>query len=448
MMQRLSCLFYGFLKIAANAQRLGLGMIRVAILIIFVWIGGLKFRNYEAEGIVPFVANSPFMSFFYNEKAPEYRDYKLKEGEYDAAKHAWHEKNNTYGFSHGLGLLIMGIGILTFLGFFSARIGLAGELLAVIMTLGTLSFLVTTPEVWVPELGSGEYGFPLLSGAGRLVIKDTAILAGVVVLLSDTARKLFCSILTRQSYYFWANGDLRKPYNKPASLSQITSILQLFIKQTSICHDNLLVLQLNIKKEATTMDVAIIKYNAGNIYSVSYALKRLGVEATITADPELLCKADKVIFPGVGEAHTTMEHLKEHNLDTIIKGLKQPVLGICLGMQLMCRHSEEGDANCLGIFDTEVKRFIPQQHMDKVPHMGWNTITNVKGGLFNKQLENKFVYFVHSYYVPVNEYTAATTEYILPFSASLHKDNFYATQFHPEKSGSVGEVILSNFLKL
>lgn len=261
-------------------------------------------------------------------------------------------------------------------------------------------------------------------------------------------KTIFCSILTRQSYYFWANGDLRKPYNKPASLSQITSILQLFIKQTSICHDNLLVLQLNIKKEATTMDVAIIKYNAGNIYSVSYALKRLGVEATITADPELLCKADKVIFPGVGEAHTTMEHLKEHNLDTIIKGLKQPVLGICLGMQLMCRYSEEGDANCLGIFDTEVKRFIPQQHVDKVPHMGWNTITNVKGGLFNKQLENKFVYFVHSYYVPVNEYTAATTEYILPFSASLHKDNFYATQFHPEKSGSVGEVILSNFLKL
>lgn len=190
MMQRLSCLFYGFLKIAANAQRLGLGMIRVAILIIFVWIGGLKFWNYEAEGIVPFVANSPFMSFFYDSKAPEYKQYKLPEGSFDPAKHEWHERNNTYGFSHGLGILIMSIGILTFLGFFSARVGLVGELLAVVMTLGTLSFLATTPEVWVPDLGSGEFGFPLLSGAGRLVIKDTAILAGVVVLLSDTARRL------------------------------------------------------------------------------------------------------------------------------------------------------------------------------------------------------------------------------------------------------------------
>lgn len=190
MMQKLTGLFYGFLKIAADSQRLGLGMLRVAILIIFVWIGGLKFWNYEAEGIVPFVANSPFMSFFYKERAPEYKDYKLREGEFDAAKHEWHEKNNTYGFSHGLGLLIMSIGILTFLGFFSARAGLIGEVLAVVMTLGTLSFLVTTPEVWVPDLGSGEYGFPLLSGAGRLVIKDTAILAGTVVLLSDTARRL------------------------------------------------------------------------------------------------------------------------------------------------------------------------------------------------------------------------------------------------------------------
>lgn len=196
------------------------------------------------------------------------------------------------------------------------------------------------------------------------------------------------------------------------------------------------------------MDVAIVKYNAGNIYSVNYALKRLGIEATITADPELLNKADKVIFPGVGEAETTMNYLKKQKLDVIIKNLKQPVLGICLGMQLMCRYSEEGDVNCLGIFDTDVKRFIPQKHEDKVPHMGWNTITQVKDGLFNAELENQFVYFVHSYYVPVNEFTAATTEYIHPFSASLHKDNFYATQFHPEKSGSVGEIILNNFLKL
>lgn len=196
------------------------------------------------------------------------------------------------------------------------------------------------------------------------------------------------------------------------------------------------------------MDVAIIKYNAGNIYSVDYALKRLGITPVITADPELLCKADKVIFPGVGEAFTTMEHLREHKLDCIIRDLKQPVLGICLGMQLMCRHSEEGDADCLGIFDTEVKRFIPQKHEDKVPHMGWNTLTNVKNGLFNPELEERFVYFVHSYYVPINECTAAITEYILPFSAALQKENFYATQFHPEKSGSVGEMILNNFLKL
>ncbi|WP_102408096.1 imidazole glycerol phosphate synthase subunit HisH [Parabacteroides bouchesdurhonensis] len=196
------------------------------------------------------------------------------------------------------------------------------------------------------------------------------------------------------------------------------------------------------------MDVAIIKYNAGNIYSVDYALKRLGVTPVITADPEILCKADKVIFPGVGEAFTTMEYLKEHKLDNLICSLKQPVLGICLGMQLMCSHSEEGNVDCLGIFDTCVKLFIPQKHEDKVPHMGWNTLTNVKSKLFCKELENKFVYFVHSYYAPINDYTAATTNYIIPFSAALHKDNYYATQFHPEKSGSVGEIILSNFLKL
>lgn len=162
----------------------------MAILIVFVWIGGLKFQNYEAEGIVPFVANSPFMSFFYTQKAPEYKNYKLKEGEFDAVKHEWHVRNNTYGFSHGLGILIMAIGVLVFLGIFSARIGLAGAILAVIMTVGTLSFLVTTPEVWVPDLGSGEAGFPLLSGAGRLVVKDTVILAGALVALSDSARRI------------------------------------------------------------------------------------------------------------------------------------------------------------------------------------------------------------------------------------------------------------------
>lgn len=196
------------------------------------------------------------------------------------------------------------------------------------------------------------------------------------------------------------------------------------------------------------MEVAIIKYNAGNIYSVDYALKRLGINPVITADAETLRKADKVIFPGVGEAFTTMKHLRQTGLGQVIRQLTQPVLGICLGMQLMCRYSEEGNAECLGIFDAEVKRFVPGRHEDKVPHMGWNTLTNVKSRLLPDELENKFVYFVHSYYVPVNEYTAATTEYILPFSAALHKDNFYATQFHPEKSGSVGEIILKNFLTL
>lgn len=190
MMRTLNTLFYDFLRLAARANRFGLGLMRVAILVIFVWIGGLKFWNYEAEGIVPFVANSPFMSFFYAHDAPEYRDYRLKEGEADPVKQAWHAENNTYGFSYGLGVLIMSIGILTFLGFFSRRVGLAGEVLVIVMTLGTLSFLVTTPEVWVPDLGSGEHGFPLLSGAGRLVIKDLAIIAGAVILLSDTARIL------------------------------------------------------------------------------------------------------------------------------------------------------------------------------------------------------------------------------------------------------------------
>lgn len=196
------------------------------------------------------------------------------------------------------------------------------------------------------------------------------------------------------------------------------------------------------------MDIAIIKYNAGNIYSVAFALKRLGINPVITADKELIQKADKVIFPGVGEAYTTMEYLKEHKMTELIRNLKQPVLGVCLGMQLMCRHSEEGNADCLGIFDVDVKRFISNQHEEKVPHMGWNTISDLRGELFTPELEDKFVYFVHSYYVPLNADTAATTDYILPFSASLHKDNFYATQFHPEKSGSVGELILRNFINL
>lgn len=196
------------------------------------------------------------------------------------------------------------------------------------------------------------------------------------------------------------------------------------------------------------MNVAIVKYNAGNVCSVDYALRRLGVEPVITADEELLRKADRVIFPGVGEAATTMRFLREQGLDELIKNLKQPVLGVCLGMQLMCRYSEEGDVPCLGIFDVPVKRFIPQNHADKVPHMGWNTLTDTSAPLFKGFSQEEFVYFVHSYYVPVNAYTAATTHYIHPFSAALHKDNFYATQFHPEKSGSVGERILGNFLNL
>lgn len=190
MKTKLQKLFLTLLTLAASSQKLGVNLIRVAILVIFVWIGGLKFWNYEAEGIVPFVANSPFMSFFYNKAAPEYKEYKLKEGEFNEVKHQWHMENNTYGFSHSLGILIMAIGILTFWGIFSPQIGLAGAALAVIMTLGTLSFLVTTPEVWVPDLGSGEHGFPLLTGAGRLVIKDTAILAGALVALADSAKKV------------------------------------------------------------------------------------------------------------------------------------------------------------------------------------------------------------------------------------------------------------------
>ena len=196
------------------------------------------------------------------------------------------------------------------------------------------------------------------------------------------------------------------------------------------------------------MKVAVVKYNAGNIRSVDYALKRLGVEAVITADKEILQSADKVIFPGVGEAGTTMNHLKATGLDELIKNLRQPVFGICLGMQLMCRHSEEGEVDCLNIFDVDVKRFVPQKHEDKVPHMGWNTIGKTNSKLFEGFTEEEFVYFVHSFYVPVCDFTAAETDYIHPFSAALHKDNFYAPQFHPEKSGKTGERILRNFLDI
>jgi uncharacterized membrane protein YkgB len=190
MMTKMNEFINSCLQIAASQQRLGVNLIRVAILIIFVWIGGLKFYHYEAEGIVPFVANSPFMSFFYTKQAPEYKTYKLKEGEFDKAKAEWHQANNTYGFSKGLGVMIMSIGVLTFLGIFFPRVGLVGAGLVVIMTIGTLSFLVTTPECWVPDLGSGEHGFPLLTGAGRLVIKDVAIIAGALVVISDSAQRI------------------------------------------------------------------------------------------------------------------------------------------------------------------------------------------------------------------------------------------------------------------
>lgn len=196
------------------------------------------------------------------------------------------------------------------------------------------------------------------------------------------------------------------------------------------------------------MKVVIIKYNAGNIFSVYCALKRVGVDAIITDDKDIIRSADKVIFPGVGEAASTMKYLKEQGLDEVIKNLKQPVLGICIGMQLMCSHSEEGNVDCLGIFDAKVKRFVPQCHADKVPHMGWNCISEIDNSVFNCNVNNEFVYFVHSYYVPLCNETVGSCDYIQPFSAVLKKDNFYATQFHIEKSGSIGEMILKGFLDL
>ena len=196
------------------------------------------------------------------------------------------------------------------------------------------------------------------------------------------------------------------------------------------------------------MNVAIVDYHAGNIYSVIHALERLGVNPILTDDAEKISKADKVLFPGQGEAHQAMQYLRQHKLDEVICSLKQPILGICIGQQLMCRYSEEGNTQCLGIFDIDVKRFQPQRHEDKVPHMGWNSLTDTQTPLFKGFTGDEFVYFVHSFYVPQCPWTIATTHYITPFSAALQRNNFYATQFHPEKSGAVGERILENFMRL
>lgn len=197
--------------------------------------------------------------------------------------------------------------------------------------------------------------------------------------------------------------------------------------------------------------IVIIKYNAGNIRSVNNALNRLGQEAEVTADFDTIIKADKVIFPGVGEASTTMKYLNDTGIGGLFKELKQPVLGICLGMQLMCNHSEEGDVPCLNIFNEKVRKFPlpnPNPLNIKIPQMGWNQIYDLKGDLFDASLEGEYVYFVHSYYVAKGEDTSATTDYIIPYSSAVQKDNFFATQFHPEKSGPVGERILVNFLKM
>ena len=201
------------------------------------------------------------------------------------------------------------------------------------------------------------------------------------------------------------------------------------------------------------MNVAIVKYNAGNIYSVVNALRRMGIDPLLTDDAEQLQKADRVLFPGQGEARGAMEYLKARRLDEMIRDLKQPVFGICVGQQLLCKHSEEGDVDCIGIFDAEVKRFQPEKHEDKVPCMGWNALYDMKSPLYKgfdelSPIGQPYVYFVHSYYVPVCQDTVATTDYILPYSASLHKNNFYTCQFHPEKSGKVGEKILQNFLSI
>ena len=196
------------------------------------------------------------------------------------------------------------------------------------------------------------------------------------------------------------------------------------------------------------MKIAIIKYNAGNIQSVLYALERIGHTATVTDNADEIRNADKVIFPGVGEASTAMNYLKDRNLDKLICSLTQPVLGICLGMQLMCKYSEENDTECLGIFDEYVKKFKVESLKLKVPQIGWNSIYDLKTDLFKNVTEDSYCYFVHGYYASSGEHTIATTDYVQPYSSALCKNNFYGVQFHPEKSATEGEKILSNFLKL